>query len=55
MTETGTIPILKLERGMEHRESIMGLPGSKKLMDEFELHSERGKGTTMSVVKWMRE
>lgn len=29
-----------------------GLPGSKRLMDEFEIASEVGKGTRIEVVKW---
>ncbi|MBC8278307.1 MAG: anti-sigma regulatory factor [FCB group bacterium] len=31
----------------------MGLPGSKKLMDDFEIISESGKGTTVTIWKWM--
>ncbi len=30
----------------------LGLPGVKKLMDEFEIVSERGKGTRVTVLKW---
>lgn len=33
----------------------MGLPGAKRLMDEFKLQSEKGKGTTVTITKWMRE
>ena len=29
-----------------------GLPGSKRLVDEFDLKSELGVGTTVTVVKW---
>ena len=32
----------------------VGLPGVKRLMDEFEIVSEAGKGTTVVVKKWMR-
>jgi serine/threonine-protein kinase RsbT len=32
----------------------LGLPGVKRLMDEFEIISEVGKGTTVTVKKWMR-
>jgi serine/threonine-protein kinase RsbT len=32
----------------------LGLPGAKRLMDEFEIVSEVGKGTTVSMTKWMR-
>ncbi|HWK22512.1 MAG TPA: anti-sigma regulatory factor [Ureibacillus sp.] len=31
-----------------------GLPGVKRLMDEFDLTSTDGKGTTVVVVKWLR-
>ena len=30
----------------------LGLPGSKRLMDEFELASEVGRGTTVTMTKW---
>ena len=32
----------------------LGLPGSKRLMDEFEVVSEVGKGTTVTMTKWAR-
>jgi serine/threonine-protein kinase RsbT len=32
----------------------VGLNGAKRLMDEFEIQSEVGKGTKVQVVKWMR-
>jgi serine/threonine-protein kinase RsbT len=32
----------------------VGLPGVKRLMDEFELVSEVGRGTTVIVKKWKR-
>lgn len=32
----------------------MGLPGTKRLMDEMEIQSEPGKGTTITVRKWRR-
>ncbi|WP_042220372.1 anti-sigma regulatory factor [Oceanobacillus manasiensis] len=31
-----------------------GLPGVKRLMDEFDLQSEVGKGTRIKAVKWVR-
>jgi serine/threonine-protein kinase RsbT len=37
-----------------HRGMGLGLPGSKKLMDEFSIESEVGVGTTVTVVKWLR-
>jgi serine/threonine-protein kinase RsbT len=30
----------------------LGLPGARRLMDEFEIESERGRGTTVTMVKW---
>lgn len=32
----------------------LGLPGAKRLMDEFEISSEVGKGTTVIMRKWKR-
>lgn len=32
----------------------LGLPGARRLMDEFEVLSERGKGTTITMKKWRR-
>jgi len=32
----------------------LGLSGAKRLMDDFEIVSEVGKGTTISMVKWGR-
>lgn len=29
-----------------------GLPGTKRLVDKFEIHSELNKGTTVRIVKW---
>lgn len=30
-----------------------GLPGSKRLVDEFDIQSEVGKGTRVTVVRWL--
>ena len=30
----------------------MGLTGSKRLVNEFDIQSEVGKGTTVTIVKW---
>ena len=35
------------KKGLGH-----GLPGSKRLMDEFKVESEVGKGTSVEVIKW---
>ena len=32
----------------------LGLPGAKRLMDEFEIRSELGRGTTVVMRKWAR-
>jgi serine/threonine-protein kinase RsbT len=32
----------------------LGLPGARRLMDEFEIVSEPGKGTTVTMRKWTR-
>jgi serine/threonine-protein kinase RsbT len=32
----------------------LGLPGAKRLMDEFEIASEVGKGTMITMRKWTR-
>jgi len=32
----------------------MGLPGARRLMDEFDLVSTPGKGTTITMKKWVR-
>jgi serine/threonine-protein kinase RsbT len=31
----------------------IGLPGVRRLMDEFEIISEVGKGTTVTMIKWV--
>jgi serine/threonine-protein kinase RsbT len=30
----------------------LGLPGTRRLMDEFEIASDEGKGTTVRMAKW---
>ena len=30
----------------------LGLPGTKRLVSEFKLESEVGKGTTVTIIKW---
>ena len=32
----------------------LGLPGTRRLMDEFEITSEMGRGTTVTMTKWRR-
>ncbi len=31
-----------------------GMPGVKRLMDEFNIATERGVGTTITAIKWLR-
>jgi serine/threonine-protein kinase RsbT len=33
----------------------MGLPGSRRLMDEMEIDSETGRGTRIVIRKWLRK
>jgi len=30
----------------------LGLPGTKRLVSEFDIKSEPGKGTTVTIIKW---
>ncbi len=32
----------------------MGLPGARRLMDDFAIDSQVGKGTTVTMKKWLR-
>jgi serine/threonine-protein kinase RsbT len=32
----------------------VGLPGAKRLMDEFQIDSKPGKGTVITMKKWLR-
>jgi serine/threonine-protein kinase RsbT len=41
--------------GYSTSESLgLGLPGVKRLMDEFEISSEMGQGTIVTARKWKR-
>lgn len=33
----------------------LGLPGARRLMDEFDVRSDPGQGTTVTMVKWKRQ
>ena len=49
--------IADLERAMQDGYSTsrglgMGLPGAKRLMDEFEVATKPGRGTTVTMTKW---
>lgn len=44
-----------MEDGYSTTKSLgLGLPGAKRLMDEFYIESEVGKGTTVRMSKWTR-
>jgi serine/threonine-protein kinase RsbT len=52
--------IADIERAMQYGYSTnsglgVGLPGAKWLMDEFEIHSRVGKGTRITMRKWLRQ
>lgn len=32
----------------------LGLPGSRRLVDEFDIESELGKGTRITIIRWKR-
>ena len=45
---------LAMRDGFSTAKSLgLGLPGAKRLMDEFEILSEVGKGTTIVMRKWL--
>jgi serine/threonine-protein kinase RsbT len=44
-----------MEDGFSTSSSLgLGLPGSKRLMDDFHIVSAPGKGTTVTMTKWER-
>jgi serine/threonine-protein kinase RsbT len=44
-----------MEYGYSTRKGLgVGLPGAKWLMDEFDIDTEVGKGTTVTMKKWLR-
>ena len=46
---------LAMQDGFSTSTSLgMGMPGAKRLMDEFEIESEVGFGTTVTIRKWLR-
>jgi serine/threonine-protein kinase RsbT len=45
---------LALQDGFTTGEGMgLGLPGARRLMDEFEIDSEVGRGTTVTMRKWL--
>ena len=46
---------LAMQDGFSTRRSLgLGLPGARRLMDEFDVQSEPGRGTTVTMKKWMQ-
>jgi len=46
---------LAMRDGYSTKNSLgLGLPGARRLMDDFELQSEVGRGTTVTMRKWAR-
>jgi serine/threonine-protein kinase RsbT len=46
---------LALRDGYSTTKSLgLGLPGTRRVVDEFEIDSTLGKGTTVTVRKWVR-
>ena len=46
---------LALRDGYSTKNSLgLGLPGARRLMDHFDLQSEIGRGTTVTMKKWKR-
>lgn len=44
---------LAMQDGYSTGKSLgLGLPGTKRLVSEFDLKSEKGKGTTVTIIKW---
>ena len=47
--------VLALTDGFSTGRSLgLGLPGTKRLMDDFDLVSEVGKGTVVTTTRWVR-
>ena len=46
---------LAMQYGYSSRQGLgVGLPGAKWLMDEFHIDSKTGKGTVVTMKKWLR-
>jgi serine/threonine-protein kinase RsbT len=42
-----------MENGFSTGKSLgLGLPGTKRLVNEFDIKSELGKGTTITIIRW---
>jgi serine/threonine-protein kinase RsbT len=45
-----------MQYGYSTRKGLgVGLPGAKRLMDEFHIASEAGSGTTVTMTKWLAQ
>ncbi|HEY5921806.1 MAG TPA: anti-sigma regulatory factor [Kofleriaceae bacterium] len=46
---------MAMRDGFSTKNSLgLGLPGARRLMDDFDLASELGRGTTVTMKKWKR-
>jgi len=44
---------LAMQNGFTTGKSLgLGLPGTKRLVSEFDIQSELGKGTTITIIRW---
>nr|WP_317047650.1 ATP-binding protein [Adhaeribacter pallidiroseus] len=44
---------LAMQDGFSTGRSLgLGLPGAKRLSNEFDIKSEPGKGTTVTIIRW---
>jgi serine/threonine-protein kinase RsbT len=47
---------LAMKDGYSSRKSLgLGLPGTQRLMDEFDIQSKPGKGTRVTIRKWKKD
>ena len=47
---------LAMQDGFSTRQSLgLGLPGARRLMDEFDVDSQAGRGTTVTMKKWVQK
>jgi serine/threonine-protein kinase RsbT len=47
---------LAMQDGYSTGKSLgLGLPGTRRIMDDFVIESELGKGTTIRMAKWLRK
>jgi serine/threonine-protein kinase RsbT len=49
-----TNTVLAWQDGVNHHSRGQGLPGTKRLMDEFEIDSQAGGGTRVIIRKWVK-